>query len=70
MLQKLDSPDTVLALEAVGTLGQEDYETVLVPGITQQIERFGEIRVVFVFADAFEGLTLGATAVRRQALRR
>ncbi len=62
MLQVIDSPDNVLAVEAVGKLERKDYETVLVPGITRLLDGPGEIRVVFVFADEFEGLTAGATA--------
>ena len=62
MLKKIESPDSVLALEAVGKLAKGDYDTVLVPGIRQQIDASGEIRLVFVFADAFEGLTVGGSA--------
>ncbi|HTU36874.1 MAG TPA: STAS/SEC14 domain-containing protein [Acidimicrobiales bacterium] len=62
MLKRIDSPDTVVALEAVGKLVKDDYDNVLVPAIRQQIDGQGEIRVVFVFGDQFEGLTLSGTA--------
>lgn len=61
MLQKLGSPDTVLAVEVVGKLEKEDYETVLVPGIQEMLDARGEIRCVFVFGDEYTGLTVGGT---------
>ena len=62
MLQKLGSPDTVLAVEVVGKLGKDDYQTVLVPGLNGLLDYHGEIRCVFVFGDEYTGLTVGGTA--------
>ena len=62
MLQTLGSPDTVLAVEVVGKLGKDDYQTVLVPGLNGLLDRHGEIRCVFVFGDEYTGLTVGGTA--------
>jgi SpoIIAA-like len=61
MLKKIDSPDTVLAVEVVGKLEKEDYQTVLVPGLRALLDGPGEIRCVFVFADEYTGLTVGGT---------
>ena len=59
MLEKIDSPDTVLAVEVVGKLEKEDYQTVLVPGLRALLDGPGEIRCVFVFGDKYTGLTVG-----------
>ena len=61
MLQKIDSPDSVLAVEVVGKLTKQDYQDILDPGLRALIEGSGEIRCVFVFGDAFTGLTTGGT---------
>ncbi len=61
MLEKIDSPDTVLAVEVVGKLAKEDYDTVLVPGLRALLDGPGEIRCVFVFGDEYTGLTVGAS---------
>ena len=61
MLKKIDSPDTVLAVEVVGKLTKEDYETVLVPRLRGLLDGPGEIRCVFVFGDEYTGLTVGGT---------
>ena len=59
MLTRIDGPDTVLAVEIVGKLEKEDYRTVLVPGLQALLDQHGAIRAVFVFGDAYEGLTAG-----------
>ena len=61
MLKKLDSPETVLEVEVVGKLENEDYKTVLVPGIRALLDGPGEIRCVFVFGEEYTGLTAGGT---------
>ena len=60
MLEKLESPDSVLAVEVVGKLEKADYERVLVPALDAQIKDAGEIRSVWVFGEKYEGLTAGA----------
>jgi hypothetical protein len=59
MLQKLDSPANVCAVEVVGKLEKADYDSVLLPALRQQIDGPGEIRIVFVFGERYEGLTIG-----------
>ncbi len=61
MLKKLESPDTVLAVEVIGKLEKDDYRTVLVPGLEALLREHGAIRCVFVFGDAYTGLTFGGT---------
>ena len=62
MLEKLESPDSVFAVEVVGKLEKADYETVLLPAIDAQIKGAGEIRSVWVFGEKYQGLTAGAVA--------
>jgi hypothetical protein len=66
MLQKLESPANVCAVEVVGTLEKADYDTVLLPALRQQVEGPGEIRLVFVFGDRYEGLTIGGNLADAQ----
>ena len=61
MLRKIDSPDTVLAVEVVGKLEKDDYHTVLDPGLQALIDTHGAIRCVFVIGDDYTGLTVGGT---------
>jgi hypothetical protein len=60
MLKKLESPDTVLAFEAVGKLERSDYKTVLDPAVQAMIAERGEVRFVYVLGDGFEGFSIGA----------
>jgi hypothetical protein len=59
MLQRLESPANVCAVEVVGKLEKDDYHTVLLPALRRQIDGAGEIRLVFVFGERYEGLTIG-----------
>jgi hypothetical protein len=61
MLRKIDSPDTVLAVEVVGRLQKDDYTNVLDPGLQALLNAHGAIRCVFVFGDEYTGLTVGGT---------
>lgn len=61
MLERLDSPDTVLAFEGRGKIGKADYETVLAPAVEAMIASRGEVRFVYVLGDAFDGYSFGAT---------
>lgn len=62
MLEVLESPETVLAVEVVGKLEKDDYQTVLLPGLQTLLGEHGAIRCVFVFGDAYTGLTAGGLA--------
>jgi hypothetical protein len=60
MLTKLDSPDSVLAFEAVGKLERSDYRDVLDRAVQTMIQERGEVRFVYVLGDQFEGFSVGA----------
>ena len=60
MLEKLDSPDNVLAFKAVGEISKDDYHDVLGPAAHEMIERLGELRFVYVLGDEFDGYSFGA----------
>ncbi|MCU7730958.1 STAS/SEC14 domain-containing protein [Actinoplanes sp. KI2] len=61
MIRVLDEmPDGVLGVEAVGKLRAEDYTEVLAPALAAAIEGGGKIRIVLLFAGAFEGMEPGA----------
>jgi hypothetical protein len=60
MLERLESPETVLAMKAVGTISKEDYESVLEPAVHEMLDRLGELRFVYVLGDGFEGYSFGA----------
>jgi hypothetical protein len=61
MLKKLESPDNVLAFEAVGKLDRSDYKTVLDPAVQAMIDDRGEVRFVYVLGEPFEGFSMGAS---------
>jgi hypothetical protein len=60
MLEKLESPETVLAFKAVGEISTDDYRTVLEPAAHEMLERLGELRFVYVLGDEFDGYSFGA----------
>ena len=53
-------PEHVLAVEASGTVTDDDYERVLVPALREKLERGGKVRFVYVLGEDFEGWTMGA----------
>jgi hypothetical protein len=61
MLEVIQSPESVVALKVVGKLQKHDYDSVLVPALRRMIDGPGEIRLVLVLAEEFEGLTVGGT---------
>jgi hypothetical protein len=61
VIRVLDTvPDTVLGVEAIGKVTDDDYETVLVPAIRAHLEASGQGRLVYVLGEEFEGWTFGA----------
>ncbi|HMK10244.1 MAG TPA: STAS/SEC14 domain-containing protein [Acidimicrobiales bacterium] len=60
MLERIDSPDNVLAVRALGHIDEVDYERVLEPAVQEMLEAHGELRFVYVLGDEFEGYTAGA----------
>lgn len=61
MLQRLDDlPEGVIGFEAVGEIHSDDYLDVLRPAIDAAAAT-GEIRLVYVLGDRFEGYSAGAS---------
>jgi hypothetical protein len=60
MLQRIESPETVLAFRAVGKIETSDYDTVLEPAVHSMLDARDELRFVYVLGDEFEGYTMGA----------
>jgi hypothetical protein len=54
-----DAPDGVLGVRLVDDVTAEDYRTVLVPAVEQQLAAHGKVRAVAVVDGAFEGYSLG-----------
>jgi hypothetical protein len=60
MLERIQSPEGVVAIRAVGQVDGSDYEQVLAPAVDEALERRGEVRLVYVLGPDFDGYTLGA----------
>ena len=61
MLQRIEAPESVIALRAVGKIEKSDYDTVLQPAVEAMVADRGELRFVYVLGDDFDGYTAGAT---------
>ena len=60
MIERLDSPDTVRAMKAVGKISKADHDSVLEPAAHEMLERLGELRFVDALGAEFEGYSFGA----------
>jgi hypothetical protein len=60
MLQRIDSPEHVIAFRAVGKVERADYDTVLEPAIAAMIADRGGVRLVYVLGTEYEGYSAGA----------
>ena len=60
MIERIDSPDNVLAFKGVGKIGKSDYDEVLEPAVEAMIADRGEVRFVYVLGDEFEGYSAAA----------
>lgn len=54
--------DGVVGFSAVGQIGDDDYETTLVPAIDEAVEQHGKIALLMVLGEEFSGFTAGAAA--------
>ena len=61
MLQRIETPEGVLAFRAVGKIERFDYDTVLEPAIEAMIADQGEVRFVYVLGEDFDSYSVGAT---------
>jgi SpoIIAA-like len=60
MLERIESPDGVLAFRAIGKIEKDDYDKVLEPAVEDMISRSGEVRLVYVLGDEFDGYSVAA----------
>ncbi len=60
MLERLESPESVVAFRAIGKVDKTDYDKVLEPALQQMLTDRGEVRFVYVLGDQFEGYTASA----------
>jgi hypothetical protein len=60
MLERIDSPENVLAVRAVGKVEKTDYENTLDPAIAEMIQHRDEVRFVYVLGEDFDGYSAHA----------
>ncbi len=60
MIEPVPSPDGVLAFRAVGRVEKADYDDVLEPAVDAMVAERGELRLVYVLGEAFEGYAASA----------
>lgn len=61
MLERYQSaPNNVLAIRAVGKITDDDYKTVLIPAVEDQIKATGKVRLVYVIGLEFEDFSARA----------
>ena len=55
-----DLPERVLGVKASGEVTADDYRTVLVPAIEEQLTKHQKVRLLYVIGEGFKGYTGGA----------
>jgi len=50
-----DLPDSVVGVEAIGEVDDDDYDDVLRPAIEDRLSRHGKVRLLYVLGKEFEG---------------
>jgi hypothetical protein len=60
MLERIESPENVVAFRAVGKVEKADYEETLDPAVAEMIDSRDEIRFVYVLGDDFDGYSIAA----------
>jgi len=55
-----DFPDDVTALVCHGQVTKADYETALIPDVTERLTRHNKVRLYYEIAPDFTGFDLGA----------
>jgi hypothetical protein len=60
VLERIESPESVLAFRAVGKVEKADYEQVLEPAIEAMIAARDAVRFVYVLGDDFDGYSVAA----------
>ena len=52
--------DGVVGFSAVGKIGDDDYETTLIPAIDDAVAQYGKVALLMVLGEDFDGYTFGA----------
>jgi hypothetical protein len=60
VIERIESPDSVLAFRAVGKIEKADYLSVLEPAVEAMMSDRGELRLVYVLGDEYDGYTFAA----------
>jgi hypothetical protein len=60
MLERIESPEGVLAFRALGKVDRADYEKVLMPAVDEMIRTRHEVRLVYMLGEEFDGYSVGA----------
>ena len=61
MIERMqDLPEGVLGLRARGQVTAEDYQSVLVPALEEELSHHSRVRLLYVLGDEFDGYTGGA----------
>lgn len=60
MISQLESPEGVLAFRDVGKVEKRDYDDVLEPAVEAMVAERGEVRIVYVLGDEFDGYSMAA----------
>lgn len=55
-----DLPDDVIGIEASGKITHEDYINNIIPHFESMFNTYGEIKLLYVLGDDFDGYELGA----------
>lgn len=60
MLERIETSEPILAFRAVGKVEKSDYDTVLEPAVDAMVADRGELRLVYVLGDEFQGYSVAA----------
>lgn len=60
MIQKIESPQNVVAFKAIGEITANDYTTVVGPAIKELVKQINEINFLFLIDTEIENFTMAA----------
>lgn len=58
MIQKIDSPQNVVAFKATGEITGNDYKSVMAPAVEQLVQQINEINFLFLIDTEIENFTM------------
>ena len=56
----MNETDNILALEAIGQVTGDDYDSIVIPAIENKVEQQGKIRVLYELGSQFSGFNFAA----------